>query len=347
LKSVYRFDFHTGCGKTAIARAFASAFGYSRRGGGGAGGVYPVFCFKDMSARDLTQRRTTDALGNTVWSDGPLVAAARRGGLCVLDGAHRLARGTLCGAVAPLLCDRSLALPSGERLVAREHYDDLISRGFSEDALRAARVAPAHPSFRVLATAEPGGDWLDDEVLTVFHFHGVDPLDRREHAALLRGEVEARGGDADACAPLLEAALDFGDAVGGALDADPTLAPLLLSTRRLLALATHAAALRGDAAAVLHRALSPGFALLPPLGQETASRLLGAALRARGFTAFDDAAVLHLLRGDDDAARAAAAARRDVVRHRGRRLCGNQPLVWGPPTKLQNSPSRSNRSRFG
>ena len=28
-------------------------------------------------------------------------------------------------------------------------------------------------------------------------------------------------------------------------------------------------------------------------------------------------------------------------------LCGNQPLVWGVPTKLQNSLSRSNRSRFG
>ena len=27
--------------------------------------------------------------------------------------------------------------------------------------------------------------------------------------------------------------------------------------------------------------------------------------------------------------------------------CGNQPLVWGPPTKLQNSLARSNRSRFG
>ena len=28
-------------------------------------------------------------------------------------------------------------------------------------------------------------------------------------------------------------------------------------------------------------------------------------------------------------------------------LCGNQPLVWGVPTKLQNSLSQSNRSRFG
>ena len=31
----------------------------------------------------------------------------------------------------------------------------------------------------------------------------------------------------------------------------------------------------------------------------------------------------------------------------GQGLCGNQPLVWGVPTKLQNSLSRSNRSRFG
>ena len=28
-------------------------------------------------------------------------------------------------------------------------------------------------------------------------------------------------------------------------------------------------------------------------------------------------------------------------------LCGNQPLVWGVPTKLQNSLARSHRSRFG
>ena len=31
----------------------------------------------------------------------------------------------------------------------------------------------------------------------------------------------------------------------------------------------------------------------------------------------------------------------------GNPLCGNQPLVSGVPTKLQNSLVRSNRSRFG
>ena len=31
----------------------------------------------------------------------------------------------------------------------------------------------------------------------------------------------------------------------------------------------------------------------------------------------------------------------------GALLCRNQPLVWGVPTKLENSLARSNRSRFG
>ena len=36
-----------------------------------------------------------------------------------------------------------------------------------------------------------------------------------------------------------------------------------------------------------------------------------------------------------------------IVKTKGRDLCGNQPLVRGVLTKLQPSPSRSNRSRFG
>ena len=35
-----------------------------------------------------------------------------------------------------------------------------------------------------------------------------------------------------------------------------------------------------------------------------------------------------------------------AARSPGVNLCGNQPLVWGVPTKLQNSLSRSNRRRF-
>ena len=50
--------------------------------------------------------------------------------------------------------------------------------------------------------------------------------------------------------------------------------------------------------------------------------------------------------------RARRRGRAAPLRRHGRRggrggQCGNQPLVWAPPTKLQNSLSRSNRSRFG
>ena len=48
-----------------------------------------VFFTIPRSARDLFQRRTADAGGGSGWVDSPLVAAARRGGLCVLDGARR------------------------------------------------------------------------------------------------------------------------------------------------------------------------------------------------------------------------------------------------------------------
>ena len=37
----------------------------------------------------------------------------------------------------------------------------------------------------------------------------------------------------------------------------------------------------------------------------------------------------------------------DAELDKGTTLCGNQPLVWGVPTKLQNSLARSNRSRSG
>ncbi|KAK7253637.1 myosin-like protein [Aureococcus anophagefferens] len=48
--------------------------------------------------------------------------------------------------------------------------------------------------------------------------------------------------------------------------------------------------------------------------------------------------------GAKDDAKFLASVHRDLARHP---LCRIQPLVWGVPTKLQNSLSRSNRRRFG
>jgi hypothetical protein len=53
------------------------------------GHVYTLALYRDMSARELTARRSTDAKGDTTWAASPLVEAALAGGLLVLDGVGR------------------------------------------------------------------------------------------------------------------------------------------------------------------------------------------------------------------------------------------------------------------
>merc|ERR1719329_1481706 len=83
-----------GAGKSVLVRALAETLGYQRR---------IVFCYKDMTSRDLLQRRSTDISGNTCWHDSPLVEAAVGGDLAVLDGVHRLSSGSLYSALGTLL----------------------------------------------------------------------------------------------------------------------------------------------------------------------------------------------------------------------------------------------------
>ena len=59
-----------GCGKSMMARVFASTLGYASE---------TIHMYKDMTARDLLQRRTTDSSGNTRWELTPLVEAALSG----------------------------------------------------------------------------------------------------------------------------------------------------------------------------------------------------------------------------------------------------------------------------
>eukprot|EP00965_Chrysotila_dentata_P010728 349159-Pleurochrysis_carterae.AAC.1 len=67
-----------GSGKTSVARRFAETLGYK----------YPlvVYCYRDMSARDLLQRREVDGRGSTVWRNAEAVTAATEGGLLILEG---------------------------------------------------------------------------------------------------------------------------------------------------------------------------------------------------------------------------------------------------------------------
>lgn len=56
-------------------------------------------------------------------------------------------------------------------------------------------IFPIHPSFRLLALAEPpvqgsrGQQWLNPEILTMFFFHTVKPLDVAEEASIIQGMV--------------------------------------------------------------------------------------------------------------------------------------------------------------
>jgi len=75
-----------GCGKSILVQRLADLLGYD---------LEPIMLYQDMTARDLLQQRTTLDTGDTVWRHSPLVTAALEGRMAVLDGIHRIHRGTL------------------------------------------------------------------------------------------------------------------------------------------------------------------------------------------------------------------------------------------------------------
>jgi hypothetical protein len=132
-----------GVGKSRLLQLFARRLGY----GDGGLEVFPLF--REMTPRDLLQRRATDPSdGSTIWADSPLVAAAKRGRVCVLDGVHRLHPDTLA-SLARLLQDREVELYDGTRLVSAARSGDGGGGGNND-----AAVVPIHPAFRVVALGQ-------------------------------------------------------------------------------------------------------------------------------------------------------------------------------------------------
>ncbi|KAM3607170.1 uncharacterized protein V6R79_002729 [Siganus canaliculatus] len=180
-----------GCGKSVIAREFAEMLGYS---------IEPVMLYQDMTARDLLQQRYTLSNGDTAWRPSPLVTAALEGKLLLLDGIHRVNLGTLA-VLSRLLHDRELDLYDGTRLLRWDRYQNLKEQlQFSDQELQERLILPIHPSFRVLALAEPpvvgasgnssnnkGQQWLNPELLTMFLYHTVRPLAKAEEMGLIQG----------------------------------------------------------------------------------------------------------------------------------------------------------------
>ncbi|XP_075055872.1 von Willebrand factor A domain-containing protein 8 isoform X1 [Mixophyes fleayi] len=214
-----------GCGKSVIAKEFADMLGYE---------VEPVMLYQDMTARDLLQQRYTLSNGDTAWRQSPLVMAALEGKLVILDGIHRVNPGTLA-VLQRLIHDRELTLYDGTRLLRGDRYQYLKNELQLSDAeLQERYIFPIHPSFRIVALAEPpviGSNtqkWLGPELLTMFLYHEVNPSTRKEEIQIMREMVP--NVSKEAVEQLLTLTHKFRDTK------DPTAQSLAssLSTRQLL-----------------------------------------------------------------------------------------------------------------
>lgn len=175
-----------GCGKSVIAKEFADILGYE---------VESVMLYQDMTARDLLQQRYTLPNGDTAWRQSPLVTAALEGKLVILDGIHRVNAGTL-SILQRLIHDRELTLYDGTRLLRGDRYQFLKKELEISDAeLQERSIFPIHPSFRIIALAEPPvigsttQQWLGPELLTMFLYHMVKPSTRKEEIQIMKGMV--------------------------------------------------------------------------------------------------------------------------------------------------------------
>jgi len=108
----------TGCGKTRFVAHMAARLGL---------GLHTVSCHDDLTAADLTGRYLLKG-GETLWADGPLTHAVRRGGVCYLDEVVE-ARKDVTVVLHPLTDDRRI-LPlerTGETLEAPDDFMLVVS----------------------------------------------------------------------------------------------------------------------------------------------------------------------------------------------------------------------------
>lgn len=105
----------------------------------------------------------------------------------------RIHRGTLA-VLHRLVHDRELQLYDGTRLVSETKYEQMKeANGFYDEEMKVKSIFPIKDSFRIVALAEPpvvGGSakeqWLTPEILSMFFFHVMRPLDRLEEKGVVR-----------------------------------------------------------------------------------------------------------------------------------------------------------------
>lgn len=86
---------------------------------------------REQSSRDLLQRRSTLANGDTVWTDGELVKAALKGEIVILDGVDRLKPDVL-PSLQSFFVSGLFFLPDGST-IGRKRISGTVNRRFISD----------------------------------------------------------------------------------------------------------------------------------------------------------------------------------------------------------------------
>ena len=257
-----------GQGKSHVAREFAQSLGYAP--------IETLHLYKDMTARDLLLRRSTNSKGETLWQSTPLVEGLRHGRLVILDGLDRLAVGTIA-AILRLIEDREIVLFDGSRYIPGSKYEMLKKKeGLTDAQLAKKQTFPIHPRFRIIALANPPSrtsPWFTNELLHLFHFFSLDGPGLLDYSSLLRKAVPTANGDA------VRSICDLAVQLGAISEDKTNGVSAALSLRQLLRVARRSALYPKDTAGVI------ATALLLPFVPTAEHKVITDAMELHGFAA--------------------------------------------------------------
>jgi MoxR-like ATPase len=208
-----------GEGNSANANRFAAMLGYP---------IHLFATYKDMSSLDLLVRGTTNAeTGETCWEESPLIEAARKGHVCILDGIEKL-RPDVLASLSSIVNDRELWLPDGRRLV---RGDSTTTTTTTEDV--DPRLVAIHPSFRLIAlasTSQTNTSWLSEDVISMFSTILIPVPSRNCTKAILSSATKLL--EIQDSEKVVASMLEFRDALTEEVASDCGVAPL--STRNMI-----------------------------------------------------------------------------------------------------------------
>ncbi|KAH8385795.1 hypothetical protein KR093_006032, partial [Drosophila rubida] len=202
--------------------------------------IEPMMLYEDMTSRDLIQQRITNSEGDTIWQDSPLVRAAKTGSVVILNGLHRLHKST-SAILQRIIHEREVQLCDGTTLLRSDRYQALLKQGLSQNDLIKLGIFPIRESFRIIALAEPPKlcsiktSWLSPELLSMFLFQELRPLQENEEYELLLqfcGKVQ----------PKMQLLLQLAQILRNSTDGTLQSLSATLSTRQLLKLCQRLAA---------------------------------------------------------------------------------------------------------